>query len=143
RRQWRPIPTLARCICAARDRSDARRNDCRGGKAAVIVARARTKRRPEPARRTAAVPTLPFIQLSDLHLGAAFAWLPPDRRAVRRREQCAALDAAIQAAIDRSAVAILLPGDLFDAEGVDAGTLAFAVHAFERPGCPPVFIAPG
>ncbi len=89
------------------------------------------------------MPTLRFIQLSDLHLGAAFAWLAAERRLERRREQRRALEASIQAAIDRSAAAILLPGDLFDAEGVDAETLAFAVHAFARAGCPPVFIAPG
>ena len=89
------------------------------------------------------MPTLRLLQLSDLHLGAPFAWLPPEQRAERRREQRQALDAAIQAAIDRSVTAILLPGDLFDAEGVDAETMAFAVHAFGRTGCPPVFIAPG
>jgi len=89
------------------------------------------------------VPMLRFLQLSDLHLGAPFAWLPAEQRAERRREQRRALEAAIQAAIDRSATAILLPGDLFDAEGVDAETMAFAIHAFDRAGCPPVFIAPG
>ena len=89
------------------------------------------------------MPTLRFIQLSDLHLGAPLAWLGADRRAERKREQRRALEAAIQAAIDRKATAILVPGDLFDAEGVDAETLAFAVHAFARQGCPPVFITPG
>ena len=89
------------------------------------------------------MPMLRFLQLSDLHLGAPFAWLPAEQRAERRREQRRALETAIQAAIDRSASAILLPGDLFDAEGVDAETMAFAVHAFDRAGCPPVFIAPG
>jgi DNA repair exonuclease SbcCD nuclease subunit len=89
------------------------------------------------------VPTLRFIQLSDLHLGAPFSSLAAERRLERRREQRRALEAAIQTAIDRTATAILLPGDLFDSEGVDAETLAFAVHAFARPGCPPVFIAPG
>ena len=86
---------------------------------------------------------LHMIQLSDLHLGAPFAWLPAAQRDARRREQRRALDLGIQLAIDRAAAAILLPGDLFDAEGVDAETLAFAVHAFGRAGCPPVFIAPG
>jgi DNA repair exonuclease SbcCD nuclease subunit len=89
------------------------------------------------------VPTLRLLQLSDLHLGAPFAWLPTEPRATRRREQRQALEAAIEAAIERSACAILVPGDLFDAEGVDAETMAFAVYAFRRAGCPPVFIAPG
>ena len=89
------------------------------------------------------VPTLRLIQLSDLHLGAPFTWLAPERRAERQREQQRALDRAVQLAIERSAAAILVPGDLFDAEGVNAETMAFALHAFDRPGCPPVFIAPG
>ena len=46
-------------------------------------------------------------------------------------------------AIERGVHAILLPGDLFDLEGVDADTLAFALSAFQVTGCPPVFIAPG
>jgi DNA repair exonuclease SbcCD nuclease subunit len=86
---------------------------------------------------------LRFIQLSDLHLGAPLAWLPVERRAERRREQQAALEAAVRLATEHAVDAILLPGDLFDLEGVDVETLAFAVHAFARPGCPPVFIAPG
>ena len=89
------------------------------------------------------MPTLRFIQLSDLHLGAPFTWLSADRRAERQREQQRALDRAIRVAIERAAAAILVPGDLFDAEGVNAETMAFAVHAFATAGCPPVFIAPG
>lgn len=84
-----------------------------------------------------------FVQIADLHLGAPFAWLPPARRAERRREQRRALEDVVALAIDRQAMAILVPGDLFDVEGVDAETLAFAVHAFDAPRCPPVFIAPG
>ncbi len=84
-----------------------------------------------------------FVQISDLHLGAPFTWLPPARRAERRREQRRALEDAVALAIERQAQALLLPGDLFDIEGVDADTLAFAVHAFDAPGCPPVFVAPG
>jgi len=89
------------------------------------------------------LPTLRFIQLSDLHLGAPFAWLPAAARAARRRDQQQALEAAVDAAIARRATAILVAGDLFDAPGVDADTLAAAAAAFAKPGCPPVFIAPG
>ena len=89
------------------------------------------------------MPTLRLIQLSDLHLGAPFTWLVSERRVERQREQQRALDRAVQLAIERSATALLIPGDLFDAEGVNAETMAFAVHVFTRPGCPPVFIAPG
>ena len=84
-----------------------------------------------------------FLQVSDLHLGRPFGWLPPDRRADRRGDQRRALDLAVRQAIERGAAAVLVPGDLFDLDYVDAETLAFAVHAFAVNGCPPVFIAPG
>ena len=84
-----------------------------------------------------------FLQFSDLHLGRPFAWLPPDRREQRRRDQQAALEQAIRLAIERGAHAILVPGDLFDGVPVDTGSLAFATRAFAAAGCPPVFIAPG
>jgi len=84
-----------------------------------------------------------FLQLSDLHLGRPFGWLPADRRAERRADQRRALERAVQEAIERSAHAILIPGDLFDEAGVDADTMAFALGAFGVTGCPPVFIAPG
>jgi hypothetical protein len=84
-----------------------------------------------------------FLQISDLHLGRPFGWLPPERRADRRSDQRRALEMAVRHAVERGAHAILVPGDLFDLDYVDAETLAFAVHAFAVPGCPPVFIAPG
>ncbi len=84
-----------------------------------------------------------FLQISDLHLGRPFAWLPADRRESRRRDQQSALEQAIKHAIERNLHAILIPGDLFDTVPVDTASLAFAVRAFSVPGCPPVFIAPG
>lgn len=84
-----------------------------------------------------------FIQISDLHLGRPFGWLSPERRAERRADQRRALEQAVREAIERGAHAILIPGDLFDVEGVDAGTMAFALNVFGMSGCPPVFIAPG
>ncbi len=84
-----------------------------------------------------------FIQVSDLHLGRAFGWLPAEKRAERRADQRRALELVVREAIERGAHGILVPGDLFDAEGVDADTLAFAVGAFALAGCPPVFITPG
>lgn len=89
------------------------------------------------------MPTARFLQISDLHLGAPFGWLPVAKRRERRREQQAALEAAVGLALSRRADALLVPGDLFDRDGADAESLAFAVHAFANPGCPPVFIAPG
>ncbi len=84
-----------------------------------------------------------FLQVSDLHLGRPFGWLPPDRRSDRRHDQRRALELSVRQAIERGAHAILVPGDLFDLDYVDADTLAFAVHVFAVTGCPPVFIAPG
>jgi DNA repair protein SbcD/Mre11 len=84
-----------------------------------------------------------FLQLSDLHLGRPFAWLPPERRELRRRDQQAALEQGVRLAIERGAHAILVPGDLFDGVPVDTGALTFATRAFSVTGCPPVFIAPG
>jgi DNA repair exonuclease SbcCD nuclease subunit len=89
------------------------------------------------------MPSARFLQVSDLHLGSSWGWLPPPRRDERRREQRRALEECVAQAIERGMHAILIPGDLFDREDVDADTLAFAVHAFDDPGCPPVFIAPG
>lgn len=84
-----------------------------------------------------------FLQISDLHLGRPFAWLPQERRDLRRRDQQYALEQAIKHAIERDVHAILVPGDLFDGVPVDTGSLTFAVRAFSVPGCPPVFISPG
>src|SRR5262245_19235225 len=84
-----------------------------------------------------------FLQISDLHLGRPFAWLPAEKREQRRRDQQGALEQAVKLAIERGAHAILVPGDLFDTVPVDTGALAFATRAFSVAGCPPVFIAPG
>jgi hypothetical protein len=84
-----------------------------------------------------------FLQVADLHLGRPFGWLPIERRAERRAEQRRALEQAVRHAIERDCHALLVPGDLFDAEYVDADTLGFATEAFAVAGCPPVFIAPG
>ncbi len=84
-----------------------------------------------------------FLQVSDLHLGRPFAWLPADRREDRRRDQQRALERSVSEAIERGVHAILLPGDLFDDVTVEAGLLTFAIKAFEVSGCPPVYIAPG
>jgi hypothetical protein len=84
-----------------------------------------------------------FLQVSDLHLGRSFGWLPPEKRAERRADQRRALEHVVREAIERGVHAILIPGDLFDNEGADAETMAFALRVFERTGCPPVFITPG
>lgn len=84
-----------------------------------------------------------FLQVSDLHLGRSFGWLPPEKRAERRADQRRALERVVRESIERGVHAILIPGDLFDADGVDAETMAFTLKVFDVAGCPPVFIAPG
>ena len=84
-----------------------------------------------------------FLQVSDLHLGRPFGWLAPERRGERRADQRRALERVVREAIERGVHAILIPGDLFDAEGADAETMAFTIGAFRVTGCPPVIIAPG
>jgi DNA repair exonuclease SbcCD nuclease subunit len=84
-----------------------------------------------------------FLQVSDLHLGSPLGWLAPERREERRRDLRAVLELAVREAIERQVHGLLVPGDLFDQEGVEAATLAFALGAFAVNGCPPVYIAPG
>src|SRR5688572_14423479 len=89
------------------------------------------------------MPAFSFLQLSDLHLGRPFTWLPEAIRDVRRADQRDLLWRAVAAAIERRLDAILIAGDLFDAEGVDRETVGRAIECVSQPGCPPVFIAPG
>jgi predicted MPP superfamily phosphohydrolase len=84
-----------------------------------------------------------FLQLSDLHLGRPFTWLPPAIAEKRRAEQRDLLWRAVEAAIERRLDALLVVGDLFDGEIVDRETVARAVECVSQAGCPPVFIAPG
>jgi DNA repair protein SbcD/Mre11 len=84
-----------------------------------------------------------FLQLSDLHLGRPFTWLPAAVAERRRAEQRDLLWRAVALAIERELDAVLLVGDLFDGEIVDRETVARAVECVSQEGCPPVFIAPG
>ena len=84
-----------------------------------------------------------FLQVSDLHLGRRFGWLPPEKRSERRADLRRALEQVVRESIERGVHAILIPGDLFDGDGVDAENMAFALRVFDTVGCPPVFIAPG
>jgi DNA repair exonuclease SbcCD nuclease subunit len=87
-----------------------------------------------------------FVQVSDLHLGASLATsalgLPLAKREQRRRELAAALRATCDLARNEGVDAILLPGDLFDHEGVSRDTLAEAIGTLAECRLP-VVIAPG
>jgi DNA repair exonuclease SbcCD nuclease subunit len=89
------------------------------------------------------MPSFTFLQLSDLHLGRPFTWLPAPVAEKRRQDQRELFARAVQVAIERKLDAILIPGDLFDGEIVDRETVARAIECVSQPGCPPVFIAPG
>lgn len=89
------------------------------------------------------MPVIKFLQMSDLHLGRPFTWLPASVAEKRRADQRDLLWRAVGTAIERKLDAILIAGDLFDGEIVDRETVARAVECVSQPGCPPVFIAPG
>ena len=84
-----------------------------------------------------------FLQLSDVHLGRPFTWLPTPLAEKRRADQRDLLWRAVKLAIDRRLGAILIAGDLFDGEVADRETVARAIECVSQDGCPPVFIAPG
>lgn len=87
-----------------------------------------------------------FVQISDVHLGASLALsalgLPAAKRDQRRRELTQALQSACQLARDERADIVLLPGDLFDHEGISGDTLA-ETAATLRDCALPIVIAPG
>lgn len=87
-----------------------------------------------------------FVQVSDVHLGAPLTTtalnLPPEKREQRRRELADTLRAACELARHEGAEVILLPGDLFDHEGVSRDTLAEVVETLGGCGLP-VVLAPG
>jgi DNA repair exonuclease SbcCD nuclease subunit len=84
-----------------------------------------------------------FLQLSDVHLGRPFTWLPAALAEKRRADQRDLLWRAVKLAIDRKLGAILIVGDLFDGEVADRETIGRAIECVSQDGCPPVFIAPG
>src|SRR5258708_9510152 len=84
-----------------------------------------------------------FLQISDLHLGRPFTWLPEAQGEQRRADQRELLWRAVRLASDKKLGAILIAGDLFDGEVADRETVGRAIECVSQPGCPPVFIAPG
>src|SRR5262245_58863363 len=86
---------------------------------------------------------LSFLQISDVHLGRPFGWLPQDKRAQRRQELREIWRRAVDEAIARRVDALLVPGDLFDGDVADTETVNRAIECVSVPGCPPVFLAPG
>lgn len=69
--------------------------------------------------------------------------LPPEVRAARREEVDSAAARAVEAARSCGADALLVPGDLWDAENVSAETIHRLLEALASFAPSPVFVAPG
>lgn len=90
---------------------------------------------------------LTLFQSSDWHLGSALTGgglsLTPEVRAARREEVDAAAERAVAAAVACGAEAMLVPGDLWDAENVPAASIHRLLESFASYAPRPVFVAPG
>lgn len=83
-----------------------------------------------------------FLHLADLHLGACFDMLPPEKAESARGKQFAALEHAVRVAERETAQAILIAGDLFDSPQPSTTLFSRAMSILSQAPCP-VFIAPG
>ncbi len=93
------------------------------------------------------MPSLTFLQLSDLHLDSSLQagqiGLPPEKARARRRELREILPKACELVRQRGLQAVLLPGDLFDDESVTQDTVNFVIDHLAGLAPAPVVIAPG
>jgi len=93
------------------------------------------------------MPSVRFLQLSDLHLDSSLTsgrlGLPPEKVRLRQQEIRAILPAACALAAERRVDLVLLPGDLFDDESVSMDTVNFVIDTLGRLAPIPVAIAPG
>ena len=83
-----------------------------------------------------------FLHCADLHLDSPFRALPPEKAAVRRREQRQILEELTELCNTEQCDLLLLSGDLFDAETVWRDTLDVLLRCL-RTCRARVFIAPG
>lgn len=81
-----------------------------------------------------------LLHAADLHLDSAFSGLSPEKAALRRKEQRAAL--RVLAELARGCDLMLLSGDLFDSASVYRDTVDALKELFAAVKIP-VFIAPG
>ena len=93
------------------------------------------------------MPSLRFLQISDLHIESSLAasrlGLPPAKQAELNREIGRGLDRAVEIAIRLEVEVVLVPGDVWDDESV---SLQAATRFYEALGSlapVPVIIAPG
>lgn len=83
-----------------------------------------------------------FLHAADLHLDSPFASLPPDKAAVRRREQRRLLDGLVSLCNEEGCDLLLLAGDLFDAGAARRDTWESLTRSLRNCRAQ-VFIAPG
>lgn len=90
---------------------------------------------------------LRFLQISDVHFGAPMTGgrlrLPAEAARERASERRAAFTRAFESVDARGLDGVVVPGDLFDDESIDADTLRFVMHTMASIAPRPVFVAPG
>lgn len=90
---------------------------------------------------------LRFLQISDVHFGAPMTGgrlrLPTALARERAGERRACFARAFEIARERGLDGVVVPGDLFDDESIDADTLRFVMHTMASIAPRPVFVAPG
>ena len=93
------------------------------------------------------MPSIRFLQLSDLHLDSSLQasrlGLPQDRVRTRQAEIRQVLPRACALVRERQLDLVLLPGDLFDDEAVTQDTVNFVIDHLGALAPVPVVIAPG
>ena len=83
-----------------------------------------------------------FLHAADLHLDSPFSGLSPEQAAARRKEQRELPSKLAELCRVHSCDALLLAGDVFDAESATPETVEALLAAFAACPCP-VFLAPG
>lgn len=86
------------------------------------------------------MPTI--FHIADLHIGASFDSLPPEKASAAISMQFSALDKLIQRANDCEADAILIAGDLFDSPTPRADIASAVFATLGKSRCP-IFLSPG
>src|SRR5688572_21273395 len=148
-RSWRrPSPVRGRARRHRRGRS-------RGGEGLAAGLARRQRRtiftlkagRSRRGGRRASMPTLTFLQMSDLHLDSALQsgrlGLPEEKARIRRDELRQIVPRALRLAREHAAGIILIPGDLFDDEAITQDTVNFVIDHLGSIDPIPVVIAPG
>lgn len=86
------------------------------------------------------MPTI--FHIADLHIGASFDSLPPEKASAAITMQFSALEQLIQRANDCDAAAILIAGDLFDSPTPRPDVASAVFAALDKSRCP-IFLSPG